>query len=165
MRWKEGSLYQTWVYLYASKYRSFVAHQRVLHRKSECSFSDDSHTLLSSASQMEPPTSCPTLEFILILLYAIWVIYTFGPIAEPKTSDFRLMTKGKAVVSVLSINVWRKLCKMEAAIRRWPCSFRLAKPCVIARSLRYFRPCLCVWKFNLVYITFLGVLLIELEVI
>jgi len=75
-----------------------------IHRKSECSF-PDAHTLLSSASQMEPPTSYPTLEFILILLSVIRVIYKFGPIAEPKNSDFRLMTKRKAFVSVLSINV------------------------------------------------------------
>lgn len=65
----------------------------------------DAHTLLSSALQMEPPTSCPTLEFILILLYVIGVIYMFGPIAEPKNSDFRLMTKRKIILSLPSINV------------------------------------------------------------
>ena len=69
-----------------------------------CSF-PDAHTLLSSALQVEPPTSCPTLEFILILLYVIGVIYTFGPIAEPKNFDLRLMAKRKTVLSVLSINV------------------------------------------------------------
>jgi hypothetical protein len=65
----------------------------------------DTQTLLSSALQMEPPTGCPTLEFILILLYVIGVIYMFGPIAEPKNSDFRLMTKRKTFLSLLSLNV------------------------------------------------------------
>ena len=86
--------------------RTYVCYIGSPNEAAICSFRD-AHTFLSSASQMEPPTSCPTLEFILILLYVIGVFffYKFGPIAEPKNSDFRLMTKRKAVVSLLSINV------------------------------------------------------------
>jgi hypothetical protein len=69
-----------------------------------CSF-PDAHSLLSSALEMDPPTNCPTLEFILILFYVRGVIYMFGPIAEPKNSDFQLMTKRKTVLFLLSISV------------------------------------------------------------
>ena len=93
---KKGSLYQTWVFLYVSKCRTFIAHLCVfIGNSNEAAIYSfpDTHTVLSSAFQIEPPTSCPRVEFILILLYVIGVIYMFGTIAEPKNSDFRLMTK------------------------------------------------------------------------